>query len=115
MAFSKFGMAIASDGATIQQNPLVNAIGLCVMISQMMLLITLDASAHLAKGVNKDAEYLATEMPPLIQGLSERDHKDTKLIHCKGRMRLNSDKVAKLKHRYSAVRMKYDMKCGGGR
>ena len=36
------------------------AIGLCVMFSQMMLLITLDASAHLAKGFSKDAEYLAT-------------------------------------------------------
>ena len=75
-------MAIASDGATIQRNPLVNAIGLCVMFPVMILLKTLDASAHLAKGFSKDAEYLATEMLPLIQGLPDPTAVD--LIICDG-------------------------------
>ena len=93
---SKFGMAIASDGATIQRNPLVNAIGLCVMFPEMILLKTLDASAHLAKGFSKDAEYLATVVLLLIQGHPGPTAAD--LIICDG-----ASNMAKFRHYLSCI------------
>ena len=43
---------------------------------------------------------------PSGSGAAERDHKDSEFVYNNGRNRLGSEKVEKLKHRFSSVRMK---------
>jgi hypothetical protein len=65
----KFGLAMATDGATIQRHPMMNVMGLSVVFSNVMLLAVLDATEHLARGFHKDAEYIANSIIPIIRQL----------------------------------------------
>ena len=65
----KFGLAVTTDGATIQRHALMNVMALSVVFSSVLLLGVLDASEHLAKGLHKDAEYIANSIIPIIRQL----------------------------------------------
>ena len=66
---SKFGMAVTTDGATIQKSPLLNFILLCAVFPIAVFLECVDCGPHLASGGAKNAEYIATKMIESIRGL----------------------------------------------
>ena len=65
----KFGLALTTDGATIQRHAMMNVMALSVVFSSVMLVAVLDASEHLSKGLHKDAEYIANSIIPIIRQL----------------------------------------------
>ena len=83
----KFGMSLTTDGATIQKHAMLNCLGVSVAFPSIMLMKVIDATAHLAKGLSKDAEYVADEIIPVIRGLPEP--KDVDLIVCDGASDMN--------------------------
>ena len=76
------GLALTSDGATINKNPLVNCMAVCFAFAAMMLMKVFYAAEHLATGQSKDAEYLANQMIPLIRAMP--DPKVVDLVICDG-------------------------------
>lgn len=55
----KFGKALLTDGATIQKTPLLNILMMCPVWRDALLLLCEDCTDHLARGLRKDAEYIA--------------------------------------------------------
>jgi len=62
-------MTAQTDGATIQRNPLLNFMLMCVVWSKAVYLKCVNCAPHLAAGGAKDAEYVATKMIEAIRTL----------------------------------------------
>jgi hypothetical protein len=68
-----FGITVFGDGTTIKTAPLINVLAACVN-NPFALLELADCTAHLAKGGENDAKYIAKNVMPLIQLMeSEED------------------------------------------
>ena len=72
----KFGLSVATDGATTQKHPLLNFICIYIFWTQMLFMTCNDCTQQLAENGSKDAEYIATLMIVLIRALPHPRYPD---------------------------------------
>ena len=93
-------MTAQTDGATIQRNPLLNFMLMCVVWSKAVYLKCVNCAPHLAAGGAKDAEYVATKMIEAIRTLPHPCYVDLIITDGAGDMtKFRGLMVAVLAHR----------------